>query len=72
LKKVSVVKSTEIEVKPFMLDDFIQVKQKHVSIEKITKKTLKKIADELELDYNDKEIVFTKKLITAYLKDRIK
>ncbi len=72
MKKVSVVKNTEVEVKPFMLDDFIQVKQKHVSIEKITKKTLKKIADELELDYNDKEIVFTKKLITAYLKDRIK
>ena len=66
------VKSTEVEVKPFRLDDFIQVKQKHVSIEKITKKTLKKIADDLELDYNDKEIVFTKKLITAYLKDRIK
>ncbi len=72
MKKISVVKSTEVEVKPFMLDDFIQVKQKHVSIEKITKKTLKKIADDLELDYNDKEIVFTKKLITAYLKDRIK
>jgi len=72
LKKVNVIKSTEVEVKPFMLDDFIQVKQKHVSIEKITKKTLKKIADDLELDYNDKEIVFTKKLITAYLKDRIK
>ena len=66
------VKSTEVEVKSFILDDFIQVKQKHVSIEKITKKTLKKIADELELDYNDKEIVFTKKLITAYLKDRVK
>jgi len=72
LKKVNVVKSTEVEVKPFMLDDFIQVKQKHVNIEKITKKTLKKIADELELDYNDKEIVLTKKLITAYLKDRAK
>jgi len=67
-----VVKSTEVEVKSFILDDFIQVKQKHVSIEKITKKTLKKIADELGLDYNDKEIVFTKKLITAYLKDRVK
>ena len=66
------VKSTEVEVKSFILDDFIQVKQKHVSIEKITKKTLKKIADELELDYNDREIVFTKKLITAYLKDRVK
>ena len=72
MKKVNVVKSTEVEVKPFMLDDFIQVKQKHVNIEKITKKTLKKIADELELDYNDKEIVLTKKLITAYLKDRAK
>ena len=66
------IKSTEVEAKPFMLDDFIQVKQKHVNIEKITKKTLKKIADELELDYNDKEIVLTKKLITAYLKDRAK
>ncbi|HHD79909.1 MAG TPA: hypothetical protein ENK98_09820 [Epsilonproteobacteria bacterium] len=67
MKKVTVVKSSEMEVKPFVLDDFIQVKQMHGNMSKITKKDLKHLADDLGLKYDDKQIGFTKKLITAYL-----
>jgi len=34
---------------------------------KITKKALKHLADDLGLSYDDKQISFTKKLMTAYL-----
>lgn len=58
---------SDVQVKPFVLDDFIQVKQMHGSMTKITKKDLKHLADDLGLKYDDKQIGFTKKLITAYL-----
>jgi len=67
LKKVLVAKASEVKITPFVLDDFIQVKQMHDSMTKITKKTLKHLADDLGLSYDDKQISFTKKLMTAYL-----
>ncbi len=57
---------------PFVLDDFMQVKQRHGSMTKITKKSLKNLADDLGLSYDDKQIGFTKKLITAYLERQVK
>lgn len=67
MKKVEIVKAGEIEVKPFILDDFIQHKDPHSMMNKITKKELKKLADDLGLAYDDAQIVFTKKLLSAYL-----
>jgi hypothetical protein len=67
LKKVLVVKASDVKVTPFVLDDFIQVKQMHGSMTKITKKALKQLADDLGLSYDDKQISFTKKLMMAYL-----
>jgi hypothetical protein len=67
LKKVSVVKSFEVEVKPFVLEEFTRVKESAGSMKNITKKMLKQLADELELEYDDKQISFTKKLMTVYL-----
>ena len=73
MKKITVVKSTEVEVKPFMLDDFIQIHQacntEEVS-KKVTKKELKIIASDMQLDYSDADITFGKKLINAYLAKR--
>ena len=67
MKKVLVAKAFEVKTTPFVLDDFIQVKQIHDSMTKITKKALKNLADELGLTYDDKQIGFTKKLMMAYL-----
>ncbi|MDM5263010.1 hypothetical protein PF327_02255 [Sulfurovum sp. XTW-4] len=67
MKKVEVVKADEIEVKPFILDDFIEHRVQHTMMNKVTKKELKHLADELGLVYDDTQIVFTKKLLNAYL-----
>jgi hypothetical protein len=70
LKKVEVVKANEVEIKPFVLSDFIHNKEDEYSIEKISKKELKKLAKEIGLKYSDEQIQFTKKLIEAYLAKR--
>ena len=67
MKKVSVAKSSEVKVKAFKLSDFIQPKETSATIEKITKKELKKIADGLGLNYDDMQIQFTKKMLIAYM-----
>ncbi len=71
MKKVLVVKASEVKVSPFVLDDFI-VKQKHGNMNQITKKALKHLADDLGLSYDDKQISFTKKLMTAYLQRQVR
>ena len=67
MKKVEIVKANEVEVKPFILDDFTQHEVAHSMIKKVTKKELKHLADNLGLAYDDAQIVFTKKLLSAYL-----
>ena len=61
------VKAHEVEVKPFILDDFTQDKVQQSMMNKVTKKELKNLADDLGLAYDDAQIVFTKKLLSAYL-----
>jgi hypothetical protein len=67
VKKIEVLKANEVEVKPFVLDDFIQKDLKQDMIKKVTKKELKHLADDLDLVYDDRQIVFAKKLLNAYL-----
>ncbi len=67
MKKVEVVKADEVEVKPFILNDFTQNEASSVSMKKITKKELKDLAASLGLVYDDAQIVFAKKLLSAYL-----
>ncbi len=63
---MTVVKADEVEVKPFLLKDFIQDKEIHSSMKKVTKKELKNLAESLGMEYTDEQIGFTKKLIVAY------
>jgi len=70
LKKVEVVKAKEVEIKPFVVSDFTQSKEKTDRIEKVSKKELKRLAKEIGLDHNDEQIQFTKKLIELYLAKR--
>ena len=64
------VKGSEVEIQTFNLEDFIQDKESRATIITITKKELKKLADSLGLDYADKDIVLSKKLLNAYLSKR--
>ncbi len=68
MKKVLLVKASEIKVRPFVLDDFIQDKENDATMKKVTKKELRNLADDLGLKYEDSNIVFTKKILIAYLK----
>ena len=67
MKKIQIVKADEVEVKPLVLDDFIQDEVKQSMMKKVTKKELKHMADELGLDYDNAQIIFAKKLISAYV-----
>lgn len=70
MKKVEVVKPSEVEVTPFVLQDFTANDTETVSSEQVSKKELKALAKELGLAYDDEHIIFTKKLINAYMKKR--
>ncbi len=70
MKKVEVVKTNEVEIKPFIVSDFAHSKENTDRIEKVSKKELKRLAREIGLDYNDDQIQFTKKLIEIYLVKR--
>jgi len=67
LRKISVVKRTEVDVQPFTLDDFTQDKETHGSMSKVTKKELKTLAESLGLAFSESDIAFSKKLLNAYL-----
>jgi len=77
LKKVEVVKRSQVEVRPFNLQNFIQPKEMPATIKyksmkqvskSVSKKELKNIADALGLPYEDAQISFSKKLLNEYLK----
>jgi len=70
LKRVEVVKASEVEVTPFVLQDFTANDTELIVSEPVSKKELKLFAKELGLVYDDEQITFTKKLINAYIKKR--
>ena len=67
MRKIEVVKAGEVEVKPFIVDDFIPDKAAYSSIHKVTKKELRNLAEDLGLAYDDAQIVFAKKMMNAYI-----
>lgn len=70
MKRVEVLKAAEVEVKPFILDAFIPGQTACSSMKKVTKKELRKLAEELDLAYDEAQIVFAKKLMNAYMEKR--
>ena len=70
MKRVEVVKASEVEVTPFVLQDFTANDTETIASEPVSKKELKSLAKELGLAYDDEQIAFTKKLINAYIKKR--
>ena len=62
------VKASEVEVTPFVLQDFTANDTE--TMVSVSKKELKSLAKELGLAHDDEHIAFTKKLINAYMKKR--
>lgn len=67
MKQVEVASKGSVKVSPFILDEFIP-KHEITKRKKITKKALRKLADELGLEYDEPKITFVKKIMNAYLK----
>jgi hypothetical protein len=67
LKKVEVLKANEVNVKAFILRDFIQKKEPISAMRTVSKKEIKALAKEIGIEHTDEEIRFAKKIITAYL-----
>ncbi len=68
MKKVIVVKGSEVVPKPFVLGHFIQDKEPYGTMKKISKKELKDLALELGLIADESHFVFAKKILNAYIK----
>ena len=64
------VKASEVEVTPFILQDFTANDTEISVSEPVSKKELKSLAKKLDLAYDDEHIAFAKKLINAYIKKR--
>jgi hypothetical protein len=67
LKKSKIVTSDEVKVQTFVLSDFIKDKVPRDTMAKVSKQELKSLAQTLGLTYDDSQIVFAKKLLSAYL-----
>ena len=70
MKNVEVVKASEVEVKSFILNDFMHNSVSNDSIKAVSKKELKIVAKKAGLPYTDDQIQFAKKIIIAYLAQR--
>jgi hypothetical protein len=70
LNIVKVVNSSEVEIKPFLLKNFIVKEESKKELKRVSKKELKSLASEIGLEYSKEQIDFAKKIITAYLAKR--
>lgn len=68
MRRVEVVNPASVKVSPFILHEFMSQRTTSAKQEKVTKKTLRAIAKELEISYDESHIEFAKKMINAYVK----
>ncbi|WP_294958460.1 hypothetical protein [Sulfurovum sp.] len=68
MKKVEVVLSKEVEVKPLDLSAFTEERAQSGAVRRVSKKEIREIAEGLGLPYDDTQIAFAKKLLNAYIK----
>lgn len=68
MKRAEVVGKESVEAEPFVLDAFLKRPAASSEQKRVSKKALKKIADEMGLGYDESHITFAKKVINAYRK----
>jgi len=71
MKHVTIVKKYEVHLQDFLLEDFTTHKEKNSTMQKMTKKTLKSLANDLGLDYDEASLNFAKKLFNAQIKRNV-
>ena len=72
MRKIEVVRAEEVEVKALDLHRFTVRHRLEKISRRVSKKELKKIAEDLGLAYDDARISFAKKLMNAYMEKEIK
>jgi len=70
LNIAKVVESSKVDIEPFVLNNFIVKKKSKNLLKIVSKKELRSLAEELNLEYNSEQIDFAKKIIKAYLAKR--
>ncbi len=70
MKRVEVVKSAEVEIRPFVLNDFIQNGSASTACKALSTKEIKHLAKELGLDPKEEELAFAKKIMNAHVATR--
>jgi len=70
MPKIKLVSASKVDIKPFILEKFNLNQDKSSKIEKVSKKELEDIANELGLAFSKEDLVFTKKILRAYLERR--
>jgi len=74
MRKVTVVKNSEVEVKPFIIGDFMSKKENDTMSKeidrniKVSKKEIKALVKELDVSADESQIDFAKKILNAYMK----
>lgn len=76
MRKVNVVNVADVEVEPFIFHDFIHrsdtgAETKKRDAVKVSKKELRHLAKEMGLNYNEEALTAVKKLLEAYLAQRV-
>ncbi|MBD3789991.1 MAG: hypothetical protein IE885_06470 [Campylobacterales bacterium] len=70
MRKVEIVKPREVQIKPFVLEAFIEYKNAVYPQEGISKKTLKELAERLGLMYSKEALDLAQKLLEVYIKEK--
>jgi hypothetical protein len=75
LKRAKVVQCEQVEVEPFVWEDYLHSDSPRDlpdgKCREVSKKMLKALADEMGLSYDEKMLRFSKKLINYYVKQCI-
>lgn len=68
MKRVEVVDPASVKVSPFILHEFMVPQETSAKPAKVTKKTLRAMANALDISYDESHIEFAKKVINVYIK----
>ena len=68
MKRVEVAKKESVEAEPFSLSEFLSMPAASIYETKISKKALKRVAEELGLSYDESQLDFAQKILNAYMR----
>ncbi len=70
MKRAEVFKAGSMKTRPVVPEDFIEAEAKSVTMEKISKKQIRTMAEELGLAYDEAQVSFAKKILAYWQKEQ--